>query len=81
VQDGEIHDYRCLICHRYSTLSLLEAHSEAQEKALWAAIVRAVESEFSPATRQGLQFQAEKKMQQAARLREIIEQLKPFETA
>jgi hypothetical protein len=61
-----------------------------QEKALWATvvsleeaavIVRAEEVEFSAAIRERLNLQAERKMHQAARLREIIEQLEPFKNA
>ncbi len=81
-------EYRCLVGHTFSPRSILEAHSEAQEKALWAAvvaleeasnIVNAVASEFSPAVAQILKEQAELKATQAQQIREILEQLEPFQ--
>ena len=37
--NGSPIEYRCLVGHRYSRMSVLECHSEAQETALWAAVV------------------------------------------
>ena len=31
--------FECLVGHRYSALSVLESHCEAEEKALWSAVV------------------------------------------
>lgn len=67
---------------------ILEAHCEAQEKALWAAVValeeasnlvHAVASQFDPAVAQRLQEQADMKVDQARRIREILEHLEPFQ--
>jgi two-component system chemotaxis response regulator CheB len=41
-RDGELTNYRCLVGHRYSLESLLAAHSEEVEQALWVAL-RALE--------------------------------------
>ena len=84
-----IHEYRCLVGHCYSAKGLLQAHSEAQEKALWSAVValeeainlvEAAASEFPPKLRESLREQAELKQQQAKKLRAILERLEPFQT-
>lgn len=36
---GPIKEFRCLVGHAHSALSLADTHREAQEKALWAALV------------------------------------------
>ena len=36
---GPIAEFRCLVGHAHSALSLANAHQEAQERALWAALV------------------------------------------
>jgi two-component system chemotaxis response regulator CheB len=80
-------EYRCLVGHVYSPRSLLEAHSDTQEKALWSAVValeeaaklvRSVMSEFPPDAGSRLERQAELKEQQAQDVRRIIERLEPF---
>jgi len=38
-------EFRCLVGHAYSPKSLLEAHSETEERALWAAVVALEETE------------------------------------
>ncbi len=38
LRDGELLNYECLVGHRYSLESLLHAHSEELEAALWAAL-------------------------------------------
>ena len=87
--DG-LREYTCLVGHRYSPRALLQAHSEAQEKALWAAVValeeannliRAVASEFTDTARERLKEQAAIKREQAAEVRRILERLEPFETS
>ena len=85
----QLHEYCCLVGHRYSARGLLRTHSETQEKSLWAAVValeeaanlvRAVASEFPQSTASRLEEQAARKMEQAAEIRRILEQLEPFET-
>ena len=87
VQNGGLRQYRCLVGHMYSPRSLLEAHSETQENALWAAIValeeavnlvRAVAPQIPAELAQRLQEQAAVKLRQAAEVRRIVEQLEPF---
>ena len=89
ISEGAVQDYQCLVGHRYSARALLNAHSEAQEAALWAAVVSLEETvnlvrelgpEFSAATRDRLQAQAETKLEQAGVLRRILAELEPFET-
>jgi len=88
VYDNGIHDYQCLIGHRYAAGALLAAHSDAQEKALWAAVVCLEEAgclvsevgpDFAPAIRGSLEAQAEKKAGQAKAIRQILEELETFE--
>jgi two-component system, chemotaxis family, protein-glutamate methylesterase/glutaminase len=38
IEDG-VREYRCLVEHRYSVEELLHAHSDAEERALWMAIL------------------------------------------
>ena len=82
-----IHEYECLVGHKYSARVLLEAHSETQERALWAAIValdegrnlvRAVREDLPSEVVRGLEAQAETKHEQAAVIRRLVEQLEPF---
>jgi two-component system chemotaxis response regulator CheB len=89
VEDRSVHEYRCLVGHRYSPTGLLEAHSETQEKTLWAAVVvleeaanvvRAAADQFEPNVQERLRLQAEKKGRQAALIREILKELEPFAT-
>jgi two-component system, chemotaxis family, protein-glutamate methylesterase/glutaminase len=87
VNNGDFRQYRCLVGHRYAARSLLEAHSETQENALWSAVaalesanlVRAVALDLPPELAERLQRQAEKKKEQAEQLRRILEQLEPFQ--
>src|SRR5688500_13860696 len=39
VSENGIAEYLCLVEHRYSPLALLAAHSDTQERALWAAVL------------------------------------------
>jgi two-component system chemotaxis response regulator CheB len=81
-------EYKCLVGHTYSPLSLLRAHSEAQEKALWAAVValeeatnlvQALAPQLKPAVLQKLETQAAEKTQQAREIRNILARLDPFQ--
>jgi two-component system chemotaxis response regulator CheB len=89
IRDGDLVEYQCLVGHRYSTEALLHAHSDTEERALWAAIValeeaRNIVSAVSPdlpvAARASLEAQADKKTQQAAQVRDVVQQLSPFRT-
>ncbi len=86
-EDGP-QQYRCLVGHAYSAAALLATHSETQEKQLWAAVValeeawnmvRAVRHNFSPEVAARLGRQAAEKRAQAQKLREVLEQLEPFQ--
>lgn len=85
--DG-IREYHCLVGHIYSARSVLDAHSEAQEKALWAAVValdesmklvEAVAPDFPAEVAERLLNQAQVKVQQAHEIRNILERLEPFQ--
>ena len=87
--DEAVFEYRCLVGHAYSARTLLAAHTDAQEKALWAAalaleeaanLVRAVSPELPPDVAERLQIQVQVKLQQAAEIRTILERLEPFQT-
>jgi hypothetical protein len=74
--------------HGYPARSLLESHSEVQERALWSAVVAleesaklvdAVASQFPAAAAQRLAAQAETKLRQVAAIRRISEQLEAFQ--
>ena len=58
IRHDDISEYRCLVGHRYSARGVLQAHSEAQEKALWAAVV-ALEEAANLARAVSDQFPAE----------------------
>ena len=88
VRIDDMVEYRCLVGHAYSPRSMLQSHSETQERALWAAVValeeaanlaRIVAPQFNPAAAQKLEQQADCKMEQAGQIRAILEQLEPFE--
>ena len=85
--ENEPPEYCCLVGHRYSPRSLLEAHSDTQEKALWSAVVALEESgvivneldgQFEPKLAERLKEQATVKHQQALEIRKILERLERF---
>ena len=87
VEVGDVHEYRCLVGHRYSALGVLRAHSETQERTLWSAVLALEESanltgaigpQFGPEVQKNLQLQVEKKLRQAAQIREILKELERF---
>jgi two-component system chemotaxis response regulator CheB len=89
IRHGDISEYRCLVGHRYSARDALHAHSETEEKALWAAVValeeslnlaRAVSDQFPPKVAEHLITQAERRLQQAAEVRKLLQALEPFQT-
>ena len=88
-RSGEIVEYKCLVGHRYGPEALLHAHADAEERALWAAIVALEEAQnlvsaVSPNlpndVRTSLEAQADKKRQQAELVREVVQQVAPFRT-
>ena len=87
--EGEVREYNCLVGHCYAARALLQAHSEAQEKALWSAVVAleeacnlvdAVAAEFPPEVAKKLKRQAKTKREQAKALHQLLEHLEPFQT-
>ena len=87
-RDGVL-EFRCLVGHRYSARSLLQAHSETQERMLWAAVVvleeannlvSAVADMLAPEELKRLRDQAVVKNSQAQQIRGILEHLEAFQT-
>jgi len=83
-------EFRCLVGHMYSPAGLLEAHYETQETTLWSAVVAleetatlvdAAATEFPPEVRQILEGQVRRKLEQAAIIRKIIDELESFSTS
>jgi two-component system chemotaxis response regulator CheB len=88
VRHENLYEYRCLVGHVYSPSSVLRAHTEAEERALWSAVValqeatdlvRVAGAQLSPEVAERLQRQAKKKREQADEIRDIIERLEPFD--
>jgi two-component system chemotaxis response regulator CheB len=86
---GGLREYSCLVGHRYSARGLLQAHSETQEKSLWAAVValeeacnlvEAVAEDYPDDVVNRLREQADKKKEQAAKIRRILQELEAFRT-
>jgi two-component system chemotaxis response regulator CheB len=86
VSDNGVVEYLCLVEHRYSPLALLAAHSDTQERALWAAVLvleeaaiiaRHVASQV-PALSESLRQQGEDKARQADTIRQVLDGLIPF---
>ena len=82
-----VFEYRCLVGHRYSTRTLLAAHSEAQEKALWSAVVSLEEAanianevapQFPDDAGARLRAQGDKRLKQASEIRALLQDLEPF---
>jgi two-component system, chemotaxis family, protein-glutamate methylesterase/glutaminase len=88
VRDGAVVEYRCLVGHRYSPLSLLIAHSDTEERALWAAALALEEAEVIAnevsthlaAAAETLRVQGAEKRQQANAIRAVLDNLRPFTT-
>lgn len=89
IRENDMPEYRCLVGHAYSARTLLQAHSAAQETALWAAVValeeaavlvRSVASQLPARVAERLEKQATEKQQQASDIRTILERLEPFQT-
>jgi two-component system, chemotaxis family, protein-glutamate methylesterase/glutaminase len=86
-QGEGLRQYRCIVGHAYSARTVLEAHSEAQENALWAAVVALEEAanlvervapQLPPSLAERIRRQAAQKLRQAAEIRKIVEELEPF---
>ncbi|PWU03567.1 MAG: hypothetical protein C5B51_18690 [Terriglobia bacterium] len=84
-----LRQYKCLVGHVYSARTLLQGHSEAQEKALWSAVValeesavlaEKVASQLPREVARRVRMQASVKVSQAAEIRKILERLEPFQT-
>jgi two-component system, chemotaxis family, protein-glutamate methylesterase/glutaminase len=89
VRNGDVVEYECLVGHRYGPEALLHAHVETEERALWSAIVAleeaqnlvsAVSPHLPAPVRPTLEDQANKKNQQAAQVRDVVQKLSPFRT-
>ncbi len=89
IRDEELVEYECLVGHRYAPGALLHAHVDAQERALWAAVValeeaenlvREVSPQLEPQVRESLSAEAAEKNRQAAKIRDIVHNLTPFRT-
>lgn len=85
---NHVHEYECLVGHKYSAQVLLRSHSETEERALWSAVVAleearemvaAVSSDFPPDVARRLASEAEIKYKQAATIRALLEKLEPFQ--
>lgn len=89
VDNDGITEFQCLVGHRYSSVPLLEAHSDAEERALWAAVVALEEAEnvvrataphVPPEIRDELRKQAEERRAKADEIRDVLRHLRPFQT-
>jgi hypothetical protein len=88
IQEPGLTQYRCLEGHTFSARSLLDSNSDAQERLLWSAVVKLEESaklvelvsgQLPPSIAASLQRQVDVKLDQAATIRKVLEQLKPFQ--
>jgi two-component system chemotaxis response regulator CheB len=88
IEGDGLRQFQCLVGHIYSPRSLLKAHSDTQERALWAAVValreapklvEAVGQDLPPAVVQRLREQAKQKERQSEVIEGVLKQLKPFQ--
>jgi two-component system chemotaxis response regulator CheB len=88
IRHGRMKQFRCLVGHAYTDLSILQAHAEAQEAALWQAVatleqspvlVRHLRDRIPPKKARRLLANAEKRLKLANEARRLIEQLEPFD--
>ena len=88
VRDGGVTEYRCLVGHRYSPLSLLIAHSETEERELWSAVLALQEADVIASevsthlhtAAETLRTQGAEKRRQADAVRAVLTNLRPFTT-
>ena len=87
IQSNGLTQFECLVGHRYSALSALQSHCEAEEKVLWSAVVALEEasvlvesmvSVFDDRVVAQLRKQAEDRKRMGAQVRELIKQLEPY---
>jgi len=86
VVENGVREYRCLVAHRFSDAGLLHAHSETQERALWAAVLALEEAAViareiaaqQPLAAAALLEQAGEKQRQAEAVRRVLLELRPF---
>jgi two-component system chemotaxis response regulator CheB len=86
VVENGVREYRCLVEHRFSEAGLLRAHSDTQERALWAAVLVLEEAAIIareaaahlPRAAETLRAQASEKEQQAEAVRRVLLDLRPF---
>jgi two-component system chemotaxis response regulator CheB len=87
--DAGLPEFRCLVGHKYSPESLLQAHYETEERMLWAAVVALEETPnlvervagtLKPELLEAAKREAERKAEQAKAIRKIVEELRPLIT-
>jgi two-component system chemotaxis response regulator CheB len=87
VRSNGLTQFECLVGHRYSVLSVLQAHCEAEEKALWSAavaleevsvLVESMASFFDDRVIGKLRMQAAERKRMGAEVRELIKRLDAF---
>lgn len=88
VRNGNLSEYHCLVGHVYTARTMLASHQETEERVLWSAVValeeapklvEAIAPEFPPEIAERLKRQAEKKFKQAQCIREVLQDLDPFQ--
>jgi two-component system, chemotaxis family, protein-glutamate methylesterase/glutaminase len=84
---GKTLDYRCRVGHTYSPRTMLAEHFAAQERVIWSAIVAMEEGaalasrlqgELEPDTRERLRAEARQRQDQAAALRQLLQDRQVF---
>jgi two-component system chemotaxis response regulator CheB len=87
IRRNGIVEYQCLVGHLYSAPTLLDAHSETEEKSLWEAVVALEEAEnlaqsastiLEPAIAERVLTIAKQKRRLAEEIRSILRRLEPF---
>jgi two-component system, chemotaxis family, protein-glutamate methylesterase/glutaminase len=86
VKRGTNVEYRCRIGHAYSPRTMLSEHFMAQEKALWAAVVALEEgavlagkmADHWPDLRERLREESRQRREQAAALRQLLNERTTF---
>jgi two-component system chemotaxis response regulator CheB len=84
---GSVVEYRCRVGHTYSPKAMLAEHFAAQERVMWSAIVameeaaalaERLEQYLDPEIREELRSEARQRQGQAAALRQVLLQRRPF---
>lgn len=80
-------EYRCRVGHAYSARAMLADHFVAQERVMWAAVVameegaamtRQLENQLEPDLRERLRGESRQRQEQAAALRQILNERQSF---